>query len=192
MHQHLYTPVPSLRLRGTQLPAAFDTIIETALAKRPEDRYQDAGAFRDSLRFAVTARGTVHNARIITRPPANRRPAQRNQRRSRITRPVILGLILAASLILGGLGLSLMTQRTSLENSGVPIHRTSTTTVPATLTPRGSSAGPRNCSDFPSQAAAQAALRANPSDPDGLDRDRDGIACESNRPPLDQAPVPRR
>lgn len=49
----------------------------------------------------------------------------------------------------------------------------------------------RNCSDFPSQAAAQAALRANPSDPNGLDRDKDGIACESNRAPKDLKPVPR-
>lgn len=37
-----------------------------------------------------------------------------------------------------------------------------------------------NCSDFPSQAAAQANLNANPSDPNGLDSEGDGIACESN------------
>ncbi len=35
------------------------------------------------------------------------------------------------------------------------------------------------CSDFPSQAAAQAALPNNPQ----LDRDRDGIACENNPAP---------
>ena len=51
--------------------------------------------------------------------------------------------------------------------------------------------GDKNCSDFPSQAAAQEALRAKPSDPWGLDRDRDGIACESNRAPRDMRPVPR-
>lgn len=38
------------------------------------------------------------------------------------------------------------------------------------------SAGRYNCSDFKSQAAAQAALRADPSDPNKLDADRDGIA----------------
>jgi hypothetical protein len=48
-----------------------------------------------------------------------------------------------------------------------------------------------NCSDFPSQAAAQAALREFPSDPFGLDRDRDGIACESNPAPRDTRRVPR-
>jgi hypothetical protein len=58
----------------------------------------------------------------------------------------------------------------------------------------------QNCSDFESQAAAQAHLRADPSDPDGLDahpgpadgNDRaggDGIACESNPAPFDREPV---
>ena len=35
-----------------------------------------------------------------------------------------------------------------------------------------------DCSDFPDQASAQAALQ--PGDPDGLDGDGDGVACESN------------
>ena len=41
-------------------------------------------------------------------------------------------------------------------------------------------------------ADAQAVLRADPSDPNQLDRDRDGIACESNPPPRDLVPVPRQ
>ena len=51
--------------------------------------------------------------------------------------------------------------------------------------------GDKNCSDFPNQAAAQAYLRADPSDPSGLARDKDGIACESNRAPKDLVRVPR-
>lgn len=35
-----------------------------------------------------------------------------------------------------------------------------------------------NCADFASQADAQAVLRADPSDPNRLDADKDGIACE--------------
>jgi LPXTG-motif cell wall-anchored protein len=51
-------------------------------------------------------------------------------------------------------------------------------------------AGDQDCSDFASQAAAQAHLRADPSDPDGLDgSDNDGIACESNPAPFDRTPV---
>jgi LPXTG-motif cell wall-anchored protein len=50
-------------------------------------------------------------------------------------------------------------------------------------------ANDQNCSDFDSQRAAQAHLRADPSDPDGLDGDSDGIACESNPAPFDRTPV---
>jgi hypothetical protein len=48
-----------------------------------------------------------------------------------------------------------------------------------------------NCSDFQSQADAQAVLRADPSDANRLDGDRNGIACESNPAPTDLVPVPR-
>jgi hypothetical protein len=48
-----------------------------------------------------------------------------------------------------------------------------------------------NCGDFRSQAQAQAVLRADPSDPNGLDADRDGIACERNRGARDMTPVAR-
>lgn len=48
-----------------------------------------------------------------------------------------------------------------------------------------------NCTDFVSQAAAQAVLRADATDPNRLDSDRDGIACESNRSPKDLIPVRR-
>lgn len=48
-----------------------------------------------------------------------------------------------------------------------------------------------NCADFVSQADAQAVLRADPLDPNGLDRDVDGIACETNRAPKDVLPVLR-
>lgn len=48
-----------------------------------------------------------------------------------------------------------------------------------------------NCADFVSQADAQAVLRADPTDPNGLDADIDGLACESNRAPKDLVPVAR-
>src|SRR3954469_23131949 len=45
-----------------------------------------------------------------------------------------------------------------------------------------------NCSDFPSQLAAQNYYNAQTGDPDGLDGDNDGWACQSNRPPRATAP----
>src|SRR5436305_1378154 len=41
-----------------------------------------------------------------------------------------------------------------------------------------SSAAALDCKDFPSQAAAQANLRADPADPNRLDADKNGIACQ--------------
>jgi hypothetical protein len=49
---------------------------------------------------------------------------------------------------------------------------TSSTTTSAT------SSADRDCSSFTSQADAQAVLTADPSDPNHLDADKDGIACE--------------
>lgn len=40
-------------------------------------------------------------------------------------------------------------------------------------------AGDRDCATFATQAAAQAALDARPSDPERLDADNDGVACDS-------------
>lgn len=36
-----------------------------------------------------------------------------------------------------------------------------------------------NCTDFDTQPEAQAELDADPGDPHGLDRDGNGVACES-------------
>jgi hypothetical protein len=41
-------------------------------------------------------------------------------------------------------------------------------------------AADQNCSDFDTQQEAQAVYDQNTSDPNGLDRDDDGIACETN------------
>lgn len=54
--------------------------------------------------------------------------------------------------------------------------------------------GDLDCVDLPSQAAAQARLRADPSDPDGLDPENNGVACEFAPIPyedraFDNAPV---
>ena len=48
-----------------------------------------------------------------------------------------------------------------------------------------------DCADFASQAEAQAVLRADAIDPNPLDANRNGIACENNRLPRDMVPVAR-
>ena len=46
-------------------------------------------------------------------------------------------------------------------------------------TPDAQAQNTRNCSDFQTQEEAQAVLDQDPSDPNRLDEDDDGIACES-------------
>ena len=60
-------------------------------------------------------------------------------------------------------------------------HSSSGTTWTAAGTSHESSTSTRDrdCADFDSQAEAQAALDDDPSDPERLDADDDGIACES-------------
>lgn len=45
------------------------------------------------------------------------------------------------------------------------------------------------CANYPNQAAAQRAYRADPIGLAGLDADRDGIACENLPGPFDRVPV---
>jgi len=65
-----------------------------------------------------------------------------------------------------------------------PPQSTSTPTPSSSPSPESSvtpsSGGDLDCSDFSSQAEAQAALDNDPSDPHGLDADHDGEACEWN------------
>jgi len=46
------------------------------------------------------------------------------------------------------------------------------------------------CAAYGSQAEAQAAYRGDPLALAALDREQDGLACESNRAPFDCEPVP--
>jgi hypothetical protein len=63
---------------------------------------------------------------------------------------------------------------------------------PANAFPKPPYSGPiYKCSDFPSQAAAQAYLRLYSFDPSGLDPGKTGIACPNNPAPFDKMPVTR-
>ena len=56
--------------------------------------------------------------------------------------------------------------------------------------PSAASAAGKNCSDFPNRAAAHDWLNAHPGDPDGLDGDHDGQACETLPCPCPGSAVP--
>ena len=46
---HAHAPIPSVRDVRPDVPERLDAIVHRALAKRPDDRYPDAGAMRDDL-----------------------------------------------------------------------------------------------------------------------------------------------
>ena len=52
----------------------------------------------------------------------------------------------------------------------------------AAASPAAAQTGDRDCPDFATQAEAQAVLDADPSDPERLDADNDGVACEDLLP----------
>ncbi len=65
--------------------------------------------------------------------------------------------------------------------------------MPVALAEHGSPPQGLDCGDYNSQAEAQAALRQDPSDPNVLNEDHDGIACETYAyadPARDETPVP--
>jgi serine/threonine protein kinase len=59
MYEHLYGTVPNIRLKNPDLPIGIENIIFKAMAKEPENRYKDAGQFRNAIRKIVeTHKGT--------------------------------------------------------------------------------------------------------------------------------------
>jgi len=52
MRQHLEMPVPPLSTRQADLPAGFEDVVQTALAKEPERRYRHAGELKAALAAA--------------------------------------------------------------------------------------------------------------------------------------------
>lgn len=96
----------------------------------------------------------------------------------------IIGLLIVSlSLLAAGCNETTTTSDTS--SSFVETQSTSTTNYESMgdddySSTRSYSSGDRDCSDFTSQRAAQSFYESEgPGDPHGLDRDGDGVACET-------------
>ncbi len=53
MQHHLHSPVPDPRDIVPGLPPAFTEVVQRAMAKKPEDRFQSAAQFKDALEKAL-------------------------------------------------------------------------------------------------------------------------------------------
>ncbi len=86
MMMHLVNPVPQIYEKNNTLPLATQAVLETAMAKKPEDRYQSAGDFAKAIQAVTTG---VHRKPAFqdTTASANHRPASS---RTPVTPPQIL------------------------------------------------------------------------------------------------------
>lgn len=100
------------------------------------------------------------------------------------TRHGLSGITLAAVLI----GMAVVTRQEPLDPTQPAPPPASAGFIPAAYLGQGDA---YNCPAFASQADAQAVLRADPSDPNRLDADKDGLACETRPEPKDLVTVPR-
>lgn len=66
--KHLQEPPPSLQQLNPAIPAAVDSIIQKALAKKREDRYASAGAMAQALHNAVTPPGYLSETQLRNAP----------------------------------------------------------------------------------------------------------------------------
>jgi len=62
MHQHLTAPVPSLSAFRPDLPAALDTVLARALAKRPPQRFSSVMEFADAVSQVLSQTRNIHPA----------------------------------------------------------------------------------------------------------------------------------
>lgn len=79
--QHISAPIPDIRARRPDLPAAMQGVINRALAKRSEDRYPSGAALADDLRRLAgrrspplpRARPTSRTPTLVVGPPGTSR-----------------------------------------------------------------------------------------------------------------------
>ncbi|GAB0105503.1 hypothetical protein JMUB6875_44820 [Nocardia sp. JMUB6875] len=103
IYAHLHEPPPRPSELNPRIPAAFDAVIATALAKDPNLRYQSCRALADAARAAAGAqdiRGVPGAAPMRAMPSAPPRPAELPVVRApRARRRILLGAALSAVLV---------------------------------------------------------------------------------------------
>jgi serine/threonine protein kinase len=86
MMMHLINPIPPIYDKNKTLPPAIQTVLDTAMAKNPDDRYQSAGEFAKALQAVTTgvykkplAQKAVNST---TQEPANLSPSSAPPKKS--------------------------------------------------------------------------------------------------------------
>lgn len=96
MARHAVDPIPSVRDARPEVPEQLATVIEKALAKKPEDRYETAAALADVLHRAGTLPDTAMWSKT-PRPTVGSLPPTPGRRRG-----ILAAAVLAALLAIAG------------------------------------------------------------------------------------------
>jgi len=129
-HAHLTAPRPSVTALRPDLPMAVNGVVATAMARHPSDRYASAGDLVSALRIetesTVVAPAPLRASTLpptdsgVPPTPPSDRPRTAIWRRTSLTvRLVVVGLLIIATAIVGGITAVLL-----LGHSGSPSVRT--------------------------------------------------------------------
>ena len=72
MMMHLINPVPQIYDQNKTLPIAVQTVLDTAMAKNPNDRYQTAGEFAKAIQAVTTGVHKKIQLQNVVSTPANK------------------------------------------------------------------------------------------------------------------------
>src|SRR4030043_50086 len=72
MMMHLVNPVPQIYDQNKTLPIAVQTVLDTAMAKNPKDRYQTAGEFAKAIQAVTTGVHKKIQLQNVVSTPANK------------------------------------------------------------------------------------------------------------------------
>jgi serine/threonine-protein kinase len=164
MRQHLEMPAPALGTRRADLPPSLDQVVQTALAKAPDQRYRHAGELKSALDAATRLpHGRDHSLRtdlassgpFVTTSPHSwqtMRVADRSDARSvdlphhrtRTLPPALLVLVLILVVALAGvLGYAAAGGRFGSPNTSMPASPTeSAAGAPVPISPPAPTATP--------------------------------------------------
>ena len=135
--QHLHDPIPKAKQFVRDLPGEVDQVIARAIAKNPEDRYQNMTAFADVLeKFSGTTARTTTSERRAIRAAEEKKQTEEKQPEQKKARRAFSPLFFAAgALVLLGMGTLLFGRNLGLLPTATPTKIPATSPATSTVAP---------------------------------------------------------